>query len=168
MIDALQGQRLHDYRLHWLLLDAPYQTTLEKTSLELQTAVGPYRIAMACSAVAPRLKVIRAAADSAVGWRSRYYHSREPALSIQLECSDSTVVFATVLGPDAQRPLIQHDHIHVPGPGWDALITLDLKSTFGTALISAVYAHGSLAEPIPAIAQSSRRPRTELRSCTSC
>lgn len=168
VIDALQGRRLHDYRLHWLLLDAPYQTNLEKTSLELQTAVGQYRIAMACSAVASRLQVTRAAVDSAVGWRSRYYHSREPALSIQLECSDSTVVFATVLGPDAQRPLIQYDHLHVPGPGWDALITLDLKATFGTALISAVYAHGSLAEPIPAIAQTSRRPRTELRSCTSC
>ena len=168
VIDALSGRQSHTYRLHWLLLDAIFEMDLQRTSIELETSVGQYRLAAAASEMNSRFGVTRAASDSAIGWSSAYYHSREPALSVSLEATASKIVFATLLGPDAEQPTIQHDRVHVSGADWTADASINLTDSEGMPLVSSVVVSGSLMNSEPSTTSLLSRSLPELHRCTFC
>ena len=170
VVDSLSGRQSHDYRLHWLLADGPFKTDQAENSIELQTPEGLYRLAIASSSSAVKFTVTRAAADSAIGWRSTYYHSVEPALSASFESTSSEIVFATLLGPDAQSVSIDRDRdlVHVRGSEWNAAVSLNLINVNGMPLVASVHADGLLEKNLPAHNHSSPHLTSEFRRCTSC
>ena len=60
-------------------------------------------------------EIVRAAADGS-GWRSRYYYSREPALSFTVNAHAATQVFVTLLAPAPASVQIDAGQID-PGHG---------------------------------------------------
>ncbi|WP_157605065.1 alginate lyase family protein [Schlesneria paludicola] len=166
VIDSLQGDKPHLYRLHWLLMDAPYQVDADSTSMTLMTSAGHYSVALACSSVDGAFEVARAEADSAVGWRSAYYHSREPAIAISQKATASRIVFATLFGPDATTPKIELDKVQVRGWDWNATISLNLSQRSGTPLVRSIETSGSLLNTSAASAPI--RSLSEMTQCTSC
>lgn len=168
VVDALHGQSPHSFRLHWLLCDVPYEWNADQKSIELNTTEGLYRVAMQSSAADVECTVIRASNDSVLGWRSVYYHSREPALSVSLRAHKAHIVFATVFGPDAHAPSIDGDIIHIRGRDWDARAVLDLTKPFGTPLITSVEAGGLLLNPLTENDIRTKRSLQESLQCTFC
>jgi hypothetical protein len=158
---------MHSFRLHWLLLDVPFETGPGQTSIELQTSVGQYRVAMLASAES-RFEVVRAAADSPRGWCSPYYHSREPAISISLQAEASIIQFATVLGPEARPPILADNKVQVCGPHWRITASLDLKNRDGAPLVNGIESEGSLVGQAQATEDFCERPLAESYQCTSC
>jgi len=168
VVDSLSGRQSHDFRLHWLLTDGPFKTDHAETSIEIQTTKGAYRLAIASSSPSLKLTVTRAATDSALGWRSTYYHSVEPALSACIESTSSEIVFATLLGPDAQRVSIDRDLVVVSGSEWNAAVSLNLINANGMPLVASVHADGSLEENLPQLNHLMPHLIPEFRRCTSC
>lgn len=166
VIDSLQGKLPHLFRLHWLLMDAPFVTDAESTLVTLTTNAGEYSLASACSIGDSVFNVARAEAESAIGWRSAHYHSREPAISVSLEANAPQILFATMLGPDAVRPTIEHDSVHVRGWDWEVTVSLNLSRRSGVALINSIEASGSLLNTPAASAPTCLL--SEMPQCTSC
>ena len=98
IIDRLDAPRPHDYRLHWLLPDGPHVWNEARLGVELQLREGNYVVQVATAGAAASGELVRAAADGS-GWRSRYYYSREPALSLTVNGQASAALFATLLAP---------------------------------------------------------------------
>lgn len=167
IVDSLQGGRPHSFRLHWLLVDVPFEWNASQKSLELHSPAGRYRVASASSAES-EFGVIRAASDSPAGWCSPYYHAREPAISVSLQATATRIVFATVLGPDAQAPILANDSVGVVGPDWNVTASLNLVSRGGMPLVAAVDAEGSILYPESSTSNSYERPLAESHTCTSC
>ncbi len=168
VIDSLQGLKPHSFRLHWLLLDAPYEVDFAENSLELQTAVGRYRVALAAVGSTSRCEVVRADNESARGWSSPFYHARQPAISVSLETTATKMVFATVLGPDAETPTVDNNVVHLQGPDWTASAALNLTRDRGVALIRSIDVDGSLLSSTRSITHRSFESITESHQCTSC
>jgi hypothetical protein len=168
IVDAIHGVQRHPYRVHWLLMDAPFSVDDEKRSVELQTTEGNYRLALGSTEPNSRLDVMRADPKSPRGWRSSYYHSREPAISIGLEVAAPSVVFATVLGPDAESPIVCQNRIQVQSNDWNAVVSLNSIDHEGVPLISSVVAGGSLADLWPPFHRQLSSPQPEPASCTYC
>ena len=168
VVDALCGMKSHPYRLHWLLRDALFDADNEQGTIKLQTSVGEWSLAVASSEPESTFDVVRADADSPRGWRSIFYHSREPALSVSLVATARSVVFATLLGPRSQTPKIQGDRIFVQGSDWDATVCLSRIEIDGVPLISSIITVGQLAN-VPSVAiDDSLMPQSEFLQCTSC
>lgn len=98
IIDRLDAPRRHRYRLHWLLPDGPHAWDEAGLAVELRLRDGDYVIQVATAGDAASGELVRAAADGS-GWRSRYYHSREPALSFAVSAHAATGLFVTLLAP---------------------------------------------------------------------
>ena len=169
VVDSLQGQQVHRFRLHWLLMDAPHETDTKAMSLTLFTPAGDYSVAVASSATDSVFRVQRADPKSAIGWRSAYYHSREPAISVSQEVTASHVVFASLFGPEIATPQITQNKIQVHSSDWNATVALNLNQTWGTPLITSITANGSLRNTSnPATCRQPIRPLSETPQCTSC
>ena len=168
VVDSLRGRQTHDYRLHWLLADGSFKTDHAENSIEVKTSKGSYRLAVATSSPSLTLTVTRAAPDSAVGWRSAYYHSVEPALSVCIGSTSSEILFATLLGPDSQRVSIDGNRVHVRGSEWNAVVTLNLIKAEGVPLVASVNTDCSLKNTITSLNQPSPHLIPEFRRCTSC
>lgn len=146
VVDSLSGLRSHSYQLHWLLSDGEYDADATQKTIELQTVQGTYRLAVSASSMNATWQIVRASTSTNEGWRSNYYHTKEPAISVNARSTGTRVVFATVLGPHAQPATIDGHRVSVIGPDWQAHATLDLSRTSGAPLISTVMTIGSLAE----------------------
>ncbi len=168
VVDSLSGRQSHDYRLHWLLADGPFKTDQTDTSIEIETPKGPYRVVIASSSTSVNFNVTRAGADSARGWRSSYYHSVEPALSACIESTSSEIVFATLLGPDAQSVSIDRDLVNVRGSEWNASASLNVINAKGMPLVASVHTDSSFEKNLSAPNHLLPHLIPEFRRCTSC
>jgi len=102
VVDHLTGKHSHDYRLHWLLPDAPYETDgngiiLWPGTENIQMAVGAFETQANPSVVGSDPGTTR-------GWRSRYYGHKEAALSVALEVKGAGVTFWSFFGLDGDHP----------------------------------------------------------------
>ena len=168
IVDSLRGKQPHSFRLHWLLLDAPFVVDTKQCSLELQTSAGSYRLAANAAASTTLFDIVRADPNSARGWRSPYYHTREPALSVCVEAKGSSVVFATILGPEAPTLLIETRRVTVQTADWNATVELSDLERVGHPLIESVVASGSLADPKRPFVRQPFLPLSEPAPCTFC
>jgi len=98
IIDRLDAPRPHDYRLHWLLPDGPHAWDAAALAVGLRLRAGGYVVQVAVAGAPPAGTLVSAAPDGS-GWRSRYYQSREPALSFAVHAHAATAIFATLLAP---------------------------------------------------------------------
>jgi hypothetical protein len=127
VLDDLTGRRSHEYRLHWLLVDSPFDSMpgpSGSSTIGLRTPVGPYEIRLGSMSGGGTASLVRADPDGPRGWRSPTYLVREPALSLSLEEHATSVRFWTLLGPPVEAVAMPGDGLLlVRGPTWEAHLT---------------------------------------------
>jgi hypothetical protein len=96
IVDHLRGKQLHDYALHWLLSDFPYQE--RKNLLLLSIDSIQYKVQLGVAEGKSILSVVRGDENSTRGWRSRYYGEREPAISVMLKAQQLEAIFWSFFG----------------------------------------------------------------------
>ena len=137
VLDYLEGQRAHDYRLQWLLADLPYTAGDDEDgshSIELSTPHGPYSVGMGSSQPGGPISLVRADPKSPRGWRSPYYMAMEPALSIVQERHVASVWFWTVFSPGNVEIEQAGSRITCDGEQWSAT----LHHGSGSHLVSSI------------------------------
>lgn len=136
IVDSLESDGPHEYRLHWLLLDSPYEADELNGTIELSTDAGPYYVAMNCSLPNSRMSIVQADANSTEGWRSQFYQSREPAISVNLTTNARQATFVTLMGQTPSSASIQNGRVFVRSENWNAVIGLDLSKPRQVPLIT--------------------------------
>lgn len=116
ILDRLIAANDHEYRLHWLLGDWPYEWDGNAGCLLLHTPSGPYQVLVGSTDVLPTCSVARAEEASSRGWRAPHYLSLEPALSLSATVRAPTVTFWSLLGPPAGRVAAEHGCLRVDTP----------------------------------------------------
>jgi len=97
--------------------DGPYVWDEARRAVELRFRSGDYVIQVAAAGSPGTAEIARAAADGS-GWRSRYYYSREPALSFTVSADAAAQVFVTLLAPAPASVHIDAERtIHVTAGG---------------------------------------------------
>jgi hypothetical protein len=95
--DQLDAAGPHDARLHWMFPDIPHAES--GASVVFKTPVGFYAASAWSDGEHPQPTMIRGG-DNLVGWHSRRYGTREPALAFQLERRSAVRPrFVTVFAP---------------------------------------------------------------------
>jgi asparagine synthase (glutamine-hydrolysing) len=120
VIDAMASASEHDYRLHWLFADLPFEWQEAEQRLTLHTAAGAYTARLIDLADKGRSTIARAAPSSARGWRSRYYFDREPALSVEMNSRAANVRFVTVFAPDEYDVAVEGATLIIQSCDWRA------------------------------------------------
>jgi len=143
VLDRVTSAAEHEYRLHWLLMDAPHQWDQSESRVKLTTPAGFYYVQAGSSASASEFSIVRADESSARGWRAPYYNYREPALSLDLMTRASSVRFWTVLGPEPCVVTASADALELRGEQWlaNASLTMDDR---GGSLVSSIRLSGAV------------------------
>lgn len=136
IVDSLKGNCPHDYRLHWLLLDAPYELNEIHRTLSLSTETGSYFVAFSSNVADLKLSIVRAQENSTAGWCSPYYYSREPAISVDASTTADHAVFVTLFGPSIATASLQDDRIFIRAKNWNAVVGLDLSKVNQVPLVT--------------------------------
>jgi asparagine synthase (glutamine-hydrolysing) len=119
IVDRLESNAEHRYRLHWLLSDCEFNWDRERSELELRTAAGPYRLRLSCSEANARTSLVRGDSESPRGWVASSYNYREPALSVAVESTGATIFFFSVFSHDRCELEIANS-VMLTGEGWTA------------------------------------------------
>jgi hypothetical protein len=142
VLDRVMSAAEHDYRLHWLLVDAPYEWDERAGRLTLKMPIGSYHVNLASAPTEGACSLSRADESSARGWRARYYNYREPALSLALTARGSSLSFWTVFGPSPCRVTSNNNKLQMNTDQWHAMIQLQMHN----ALVASVGITGSLVD----------------------
>jgi hypothetical protein len=129
IVDGLASPAEHEYRLHWLLADVPYEWTEDTGHLALQTPAGPYHTQSRSMPEACGRSLMRAAPTGPRGWRAPYYRHREPALSIELATQATSALLGTVFGPEPCTLTIDSHELQVMAPLWKAAIRWEMDAS---------------------------------------
>lgn len=111
--DTLASKAAHQYRLHWLIADLPYEWDAEQGRLQLHTPAGRYYLQIGAVGPAVRYSLVRASPGSSRGWCSPYYYARQPALSIDATVEASSAQFWTLFSPEPCRVVVESGDIHI-------------------------------------------------------
>lgn len=141
IIDRLTSSAEHEYRLHWLLMDAPIVNQGE-TNLTLDTSDGPYYMQAGSSAEEQSSSIVRADDASLRGWRAPYYNRLEPALSLELRTRAVNTVFWTIFGPESCEVVHSDDALHFQTVDWSAHVRLNISEV--EPLVSSITLSGLL------------------------
>jgi heparinase II/III-like protein len=136
VLDRLTSTAEHEYRLHWLLMDAPYRWDEGEKRLRLNTPEGSYCVQIASLSKESVSTVVRADESSPRGWRAPYYNYREAALSLDLKTRANSVQFWTVLGPEPCEITANGDGLRLVGNGWQARTSLAMDDSGGSLVRS--------------------------------
>ena len=96
VIDNLIANESHNFKLHWLLNDFPFEQ--KENSVLLSFDKMKYKVQVGTIEGNGNFSIVRADPESTRGWRSRYYGHKEPAISVVLEAGLSKVTFWTYFG----------------------------------------------------------------------
>ncbi|MEN3334562.1 MAG: hypothetical protein V7641_3927 [Blastocatellia bacterium] len=129
VVDELLSESDHDYRLHWLFADLPFEWDEAQQRLTLHAAAGAYAARLLDLSGAGRCTIARADQRSARGWRSAYYYDREPALSVDLKRRAATARLVTVFAPDDHHVVVDATTLIIESAGWRARVELDASAS---------------------------------------
>ncbi len=154
VLDSLQSQGDHDYRLHWLFPDMPYSWASQTRCLTLRTTEGSYSVQVASEAGVGTSTLVRADERTPVGWRAPRYGRKGPALSLAVSKRAASITFWTLFGPNPSEITI------------DGVMARITTSKFTGSIELASKQHR------PLIARASVTDRfgrsSEIRPCDSC
>ncbi|MEM8946011.1 MAG: alginate lyase family protein [Planctomycetota bacterium] len=146
VIDQVTSAQLHDYRLHWLVADLPFEWNSKQRLLHLHTPDGPYQVRMLDTSEDSNVALVRADPDSPRGWQSRYYHDREPALSLSSQVRECQVRFFTLLGPGSFQVNLGSTQLEIAASELQVKVDLQEEKSEDSSLIESVVAQGSIQE----------------------
>jgi len=142
VVDALSSAEEHQYLLHWLFADLPYQLNADQRSLRLHTAAGTYHVQLTASIADTTCSLLRADMASPRGWQSPYYNNRLPALSLEMGARSKAVIFCTSFGPDVCEVVLHKNELRVMAEQWQGIIRLQKSDDNGQLIISSVSLDG--------------------------
>jgi asparagine synthase (glutamine-hydrolysing) len=96
VVDHLSAEKQHQYSLHWLLNDFPFEQ--QANSLLLSVDSWKCKTHFGILHGNGNFSLVRADPKSTRGWRSRYYGEREPAISAMLETEHASATFWSFFG----------------------------------------------------------------------
>jgi asparagine synthase (glutamine-hydrolysing) len=96
VVDNLIANESHNYKLHWLLNDFPFEQKENLVLLSLDEM--KYKVQVGILNGNGKFSIVRADPNSTRGWRSRYYGHIEPAISLMLETDLPQVTFWCFFG----------------------------------------------------------------------
>jgi asparagine synthase (glutamine-hydrolysing) len=96
VIDNLIANESHNYKLHWLLSDFPFEQ--KENSVLLYLDEMKYKAQVGMINGDGKFSIVRADPNSTRGWRSRYYGHKEPAISVMLEADSPQLTFWSFFG----------------------------------------------------------------------
>jgi asparagine synthase (glutamine-hydrolysing) len=121
VIDNLNANESHNYKLHWLLNDgeygvqelapARYEIKLNYTTSKLVNS--KFNIQLGLLEGSGNFSVVRADENSTRGWRSRYYGHKEPAVSVMLETNQKNVTYWTFFGFEYDVVEVKENSLYV-------------------------------------------------------
>lgn len=112
ILDQLDSDQEHTYRLHWLFPDLLQYWNEETGKIVLETPHGKYSVQIFSSGEST-YTLVSASDQSPRGWQSPYYYHREPALSVDCTVRAKSHLFYTLFGPDPCGLVIQDEVIQV-------------------------------------------------------
>ncbi len=142
IVDSLAGNAAHSYRLHWLLLDAPYVFDEDRQHIRLQTGAGPYDVCLA-SVAETNVSCVRADPDGPRGWYAPCYGDRQPALSLACVAEAQTVLFWTLLGPSCVDMRCRDHELHAVTEDWSCCVQHGALEETGEPLVRSVTVTGT-------------------------
>jgi len=148
IVDLLMSGGSHHYRLHWLLMDVPYEWIEDKGLLVLKCSRGPYYVQMTSAPVPGNYSLVRAQSDGPRGWRAPYYFCREPALSIDLSVQANNLFFVTLFGPQKCYLNMDGKAIDLKTRQFDARIDIQIDDRDGYQFISSATLSGSIKDQL--------------------
>ncbi|GAK57146.1 hypothetical cytosolic protein [Candidatus Vecturithrix granuli] len=120
VFDDLLGMGEHEFTLHWLLADLPYQIEPQSRHVLLQIGTERYGVLVGvCDPESPpiHINLLRGAEERAPrGWHAPYYGVRFPALSLRLTTKAAVPcrVFSIFVPADLMRRLsVSATHLHI-------------------------------------------------------
>ena len=111
VIDTLIANESHNYKLHWLLIDFPFEQ--QENSVLLSLGEMKYTVRVGVVGGNGNFSIVRADSTSTRGWRSRYYGHKEPAISVTLEADSTQVTFWTFFGVEGDVVEIEGNTLKV-------------------------------------------------------
>jgi asparagine synthase (glutamine-hydrolysing) len=129
VLDDLQSLAAHQYRLHWLLMDAPFDWDETSGTIKLDTPSGSYYLQTLVLNGNGGYSIMRADETTARGWRAPYYQTREPALSLALTAQASAACFVSFFGPTPCLLKANQSSLQVQGESWQASVNLQTGNT---------------------------------------
>ena len=96
VIDILNANETHNYKLQWLLNDFPIEQ--QENSVLLSLDGIKYKVQLGAMDGSGNFSIVRADPASTRGWRSRYYGHKEPAISVLLETDQVNTIFWSFFG----------------------------------------------------------------------
>jgi asparagine synthase (glutamine-hydrolysing) len=154
VLDRLESNGEHQYRLHWLVADYPARSLQDQGQLALSTPGGDYHLQMGSLGPARQYSLVRADESSTRGWRSPYYCERQPALSWALQVAASSCWLWSLLGPEQCVVHLEGGLLRVRAGSWQTGVQLGGASRL--PLVQHVQWEGESQE------------RLEVSECTSC
>lgn len=154
VLDTLSSAEQHEYRLHWLLPDAPYEWDQNTGRLILQTAIAPYYVQTAALSSVGAYSLARGDKNSPRGWRAPFYFHREPALSVDLVAQASSMSFWTLFGPEQCDVVVNERTLRLEAEHWHGAVQLQAKLDEEQSLLAWVSLHGAIQD------------RLEVQQCT--
>jgi hypothetical protein len=142
VLDRVTSAAEHDYRLHWLLIDAPCDCDKGSKRLTLKTPAGPYFVEVASTANESACSIVRGAESGPRGWRAPYYNDREPALSLALTARGGSLWFWTAFGPEPCRVTADEAALTIEAHEWKARVALRSIEVDGVPFVSSVVISG--------------------------
>ncbi len=165
VLDDLQSPAAHHYRLHWLLVDAPFECdetacgrdetifggAATGRTIKLHTPAGLYYVQTMVFDGEADYSTVRADAASPRGWRAPYYQSREPALSLAIATTASAARFLSFFGPTPVLLKPEASLLHIENEGWQASVNLQTGAPAAAAdqptpLITSLVMSGAIAD----------------------
>jgi asparagine synthase (glutamine-hydrolysing) len=146
VLDDLTSEGEPLYRLHWLLLDAPYEWDERAGRLALETAEGSYYVQAATLDGKGAYSIARADESSPRGWRAPYYNYREPALSFELTARAHAVRFFSLFGPEPCRVTANELGLELQTKAWKATVTLRQSDNAGQSIANSISITGEIAD----------------------
>jgi hypothetical protein len=135
ILDRLESEREHSYRLHWLLPDLSHSWDAKAGHLVLHTPPGDYHLWM--SALGDCTCTLERAGDCTPrGWQALHYAQLEPALSVDCTARANSALFWTVSGPEVRQVIVEEGLLHVEAAHWR--VALSLPASDQEPLIRAV------------------------------
>jgi len=153
VLDFAESAQPHEYRLHWLLCDAPHEWDAANRRVALHTNAGDFHIACGVFSDAQKCaaSLVRADENSPRGWRSRFYQSREPALSLALLQNASTSFFWTIFSPEKCEVEVKENELAIRSAKIHAAIHLqkNLQKQNALTLVTAITKNDQLCKIAP-------------------
>ncbi len=124
VLDRLESEKIHIYRLHWLLANAPYQWDESHGCLTLDYSSFSYYVRLHGAPECLNHSLVQADENSPRGWCAPYYFGREPALSVDATLCASNATLLTLFGPTVGDVEVISSGVRVHTQTWVADLIL--------------------------------------------